>query len=113
MKLTSDRRASHLYCAPSSVQSACDASGKKSVTITANFEIQSDVIGFVKYILRRGLSVLGGLPAAARFITIVTVCVFRTKVTGRFGIVTGDFGNVTGRFGNVTEWTGRQDWRCA
>lgn len=40
-------------------------------------------------------------------------CVFRTKVTGRFGIVTGDFGNVTGRFGNVTEWTGRQDWRCA
>ncbi|MDR6478936.1 hypothetical protein J2778_006446, partial [Paraburkholderia graminis] len=40
-------------------------------------------------------------------------CVFRTKVTGRFGIVTGDFGNVTGRFGNVTEWTGRQDGRCA
>ena len=40
-------------------------------------------------------------------------CVFRTKVTGRFGIVTGDFGNVTGRFGNVTERTGRQDWRCA
>ncbi|MDR6478897.1 hypothetical protein J2778_006404, partial [Paraburkholderia graminis] len=32
------------------------------------------------------------------------MCVFRTKVTGRFGIVTGDFGNVTGRFGNVTEW---------
>lgn len=41
------------------------------------------------------------------------MCVFRTKVTGRFGIVTGDFGNVTGRFGNVTEWTGRQDGRCA
>ena len=40
-------------------------------------------------------------------------CVFRTKVTGRFGIVTGDFGNVTDRFGNVTERTGRQDWRCA
>jgi hypothetical protein len=40
-------------------------------------------------------------------------CVFRTKVTGRFGIVTGDFGNVTGRFGNVTERTGQQDWRCA
>lgn len=40
-------------------------------------------------------------------------CVFRTKVTGRFGIVTDDFGNVTGRFGNVTERTGQQDWRCA
>ncbi len=40
-------------------------------------------------------------------------CVFRTKVTGRFGIVTGDFGNVTGRFGNVTGRTGGQDWRCA
>lgn len=43
----------------------------------------------------------------------VHFCVFRTKMTGRFGIVTGDFGNVTGRFGNVTERTGRQDWRCA
>ncbi|CAE6878833.1 restriction endonuclease [Paraburkholderia domus] len=40
-------------------------------------------------------------------------CVFRMKVTSRFGIVTGDFGNVTGRFGNVTERTGQQDWRCA
>lgn len=40
-------------------------------------------------------------------------CVFRTNVTGRFGMVTGDFGNVTGHFGNVTERTGRQDWRCA
>jgi hypothetical protein len=40
-------------------------------------------------------------------------CVFRTNVTGRFGIVTGDFGNVTGHFGNVTERTGRQEWRCA
>jgi hypothetical protein len=40
-------------------------------------------------------------------------CVFRTNVTGLFGIVTGDFGNVTGHFGNVTERTGRQDWRCA
>lgn len=39
-------------------------------------------------------------------------CVFRTNVTGRFGIVTGDFGNVTGHFGNVTDRTGRQDWRC-
>ncbi len=28
-------------------------------------------------------------------------CVFRTNVTGRFGMVTGDFGNVTGDFGNV------------
>lgn len=42
-----------------------------------------------------------------------TGCVFRTKVTGRFGIVTGDFGNVTDHFGNVTERPGRQDWRCA
>ncbi|CAE6964530.1 hypothetical protein [Paraburkholderia domus] len=33
-------------------------------------------------------------------------CVFRMKVTGRFGIMTDDFGNVTGRFGNVTERTG-------
>jgi hypothetical protein len=40
-------------------------------------------------------------------------CVFRTNVTGLFGIVTGDFGNVTGHSGNVTERTGRQDWRCA
>ncbi|TDF59447.1 hypothetical protein E1J61_34820 [Cupriavidus sp. L7L] len=40
-------------------------------------------------------------------------CVFRTNVTGRFGIVTGDFGNVTGHFGNVTDRTGRQGWRCA
>jgi hypothetical protein len=40
-------------------------------------------------------------------------CVFRTNVTGRFGIVTDVFGNVTGHFGNVTERTGRQDWRCA
>jgi hypothetical protein len=40
-------------------------------------------------------------------------CVFRTNVTGRFGIVTGDFGSVTGHSGNVTERTGRQDWRCA
>ena len=40
-------------------------------------------------------------------------CVFRTNVTGRFGIVTEDFGNVTGHFGNVTERIGRQDWRCA
>jgi hypothetical protein len=40
-------------------------------------------------------------------------CVFRTNVTGRFGMVTGDFGNVTEDFGNVTERTGRQDWRCA
>lgn len=39
--------------------------------------------------------------------------VFRTNVTGRFGIVTEDFGNVTGHFGNVTDRTGRQDWRCA
>ncbi|WOD14298.1 hypothetical protein [Paraburkholderia kirstenboschensis] len=38
---------------------------------------------------------------------------FRTNVTGLFGIVTGDFGNVTGHFGNVTDRTGRQDWRCA
>lgn len=45
--------------------------------------------------------------------TISFRCVFRTKVTGGFGIVTGDFGNVTGRFGNVTERTVRQDWRCA
>jgi len=43
----------------------------------------------------------------------IATCVFRMKVTGRFGIVTGDFGNVTGRFGNVTERTARQDWRCA
>ena len=42
-----------------------------------------------------------------------TSCVFRMKVTDRFGIVTGDFGNVTGRFGNVTGRTGQQDWRCA
>ncbi|WP_175901060.1 hypothetical protein [Burkholderia vietnamiensis] len=41
-----------------------------------------------------------------------TYCVFRTNVTGRFGIMTGDFGNVTGHLGNVTERTGRQDWRC-
>ncbi|MGF6482905.1 hypothetical protein QFZ91_005132 [Paraburkholderia sp. JPY419] len=34
-------------------------------------------------------------------------CVFRTNVTGRFGMVTGDFGNVTGHFGNVTVRTGR------
>jgi hypothetical protein len=34
--------------------------------------------------------------------------VFRTNVTGRFGIVTGDFGNVTEDFGNVT---GRNDRR--
>lgn len=40
------------------------------------------------------------------------ICVFRTNVTGRFGIMTGDFGNVTGHLGNVTERTGRQDWRC-
>ncbi|MBB5429017.1 hypothetical protein HDG40_007212, partial [Paraburkholderia sp. JPY158] len=33
------------------------------------------------------------------------MCVFRTNVTGRFGMVTGDFGNVTGHFGNVTERT--------
>ena len=30
-------------------------------------------------------------------------CVFRTIVTGRFGIVTADFGNVTGHFGDVTD----------
>jgi len=30
-------------------------------------------------------------------------CVFRTIVTGRFGIVTADFGNVTGHFGSVTD----------
>jgi len=40
-------------------------------------------------------------------------CVFRRKVTGRFGMVTGDSGNVTDDFGNVTDRTGRQDWRCA
>lgn len=43
----------------------------------------------------------------------LSLCVFRTNVTGRFGMVTVDFGNVTGQFGNVTERTGRQDWRCA
>jgi hypothetical protein len=30
-------------------------------------------------------------------------CVFRTIVTGRFGIVTAEFGNVTDRFGDVTD----------
>jgi len=45
--------------------------------------------------------------------TVEDICVFRTNVTGLFGIVTGDFGNVTWHFGNVTERTGRQDWRCA
>jgi hypothetical protein len=30
-------------------------------------------------------------------------CVFRTIVTGRFGIVTAEFGNVTGHFGDVTD----------
>ncbi|MFP3605900.1 HEPN/Toprim-associated domain-containing protein [Paraburkholderia sp. SIMBA_053] len=34
-----------------------------------------------------------------------SLCVFRTNVTGRFGMVTDDFGNVTGHFGNVTERT--------
>ncbi|NUY36044.1 hypothetical protein F0160_37870 [Paraburkholderia sp. JPY303] len=51
------------------------------------------------------------LPAQS--VTRPLFCVFRTNVTGRFGMVTGDFGNVTGHFGNVTERTGRQDWRCA
>ncbi|WP_429454566.1 hypothetical protein [Paraburkholderia sp. 40] len=40
-------------------------------------------------------------------------CVFRTNVTGRFGMVTGDSGNVTDDFGNVSGRTGRQDRRCA
>jgi len=31
------------------------------------------------------------------------LCVFRTIVTGRFGIVTAEFGNVTGHFGDVTD----------
>jgi hypothetical protein len=30
-------------------------------------------------------------------------CVFRTIVTGRFGIVTAEFGIVTGYFGSVTD----------
>jgi hypothetical protein len=30
-------------------------------------------------------------------------CVFRTIVTGRFGIVTAEFGNVTGDSGSVTD----------
>jgi len=34
---------------------------------------------------------------------LVAVCVFRTNVTTRFGIVTADFGIVTGRSGDVTE----------
>ena len=49
----------------------------------------------------------------AKSVFQVHYCVFRTNVTGRFGIVTDVFGNVTGHFGNVTERTGRQDWRCA
>jgi hypothetical protein len=31
------------------------------------------------------------------------VCVFRSIVTGRFGIVTAEFGNVTDHFGDVTD----------
>jgi hypothetical protein len=42
------------------------------------------------------------VEVARTFSRVKDMCVFRTKVTGRFGIVTGDFGNVTGRFGNVT-----------
>lgn len=42
-----------------------------------------------------------------------SICVFRTKVAGRLGIVTGNFGNLTGYFGNVTDRIGRLDWRCA
>ena len=30
------------------------------------------------------------------------MCVFRSIVTDRFGIVTAEFGNVTDRFGDVT-----------
>ncbi|MBN3831042.1 MFS transporter [Burkholderia sp. Ac-20344] len=62
--------------------------------------------GYIADRLGRGYTILFGL-------VFWSICVFRTNVTGRFGIVTGDFGNVTGHFGNVTERTGRQDWRCA
>ncbi|MBB5429909.1 IS5 family transposase, partial [Paraburkholderia sp. JPY158] len=48
--------------------------------------------------LHIGLDSQSGLAHSA-----VVTCVFRTNVTGRFGMVTGDFGNVTGHFGNVTE----------
>jgi len=33
----------------------------------------------------------------------IEACVFRTIVTGRFGIVTAEFGNVTGDSGSVTD----------
>ena len=33
----------------------------------------------------------------------VSMCVFRSIVTDRFGIVTAEFGNVTGHFGDVTD----------
>jgi len=62
----------------------------------------------------RGVPKVLHLDNAAEFKSrALRTCVFRTKVTGRFGIVTGDFGNVTVRSGNVTDRTGRQDWRCA
>ncbi|WP_265919680.1 6TM ABC transporter family protein [Cupriavidus nantongensis] len=54
-----------------------------------------------------------GFAISVLLLFAATWCVFRTNVTGRFGIVTGDFGNVTGHFGNVTDRTGRQDRRCA
>jgi hypothetical protein len=42
---------------------------------------------------------------ASYLLPLIDRCVFRTNVTGRFGIVTGDFGNVTWHSGNVTERT--------
>ncbi|OTP65969.1 hypothetical protein PAMC26577_38635 [Caballeronia sordidicola] len=56
---------------------------------------------------------LPGTQPGTPLFDLLDQCVFRMKVTGRFGIVTDDFGNVTGRFGNVTERTGQQVWRCA
>lgn len=68
-------------------------------------------------VIRSGINgVSANQTAAAKSLGLskwqTSSCVFRTNVTGRFGIVTGDFGNVTGHLGNVTERTGRQDWRC-
>ena len=61
----------------------------------------------------RNMTKNAAVTYAPENVRVNSVCVFRTNVTGRFGMVTGDFGNVTGHFGNVTERTGRQDWRCA
>ena len=74
-----------------------------AISIAANLATQKIFLmtAYVPYAVAMSVLAETAMGLAVKFF----LCVFRTNVTGRFGIVTGDFGNVTWHSGNVTERT--------